>query len=204
MILHEDGQKSFIPSNEVKFVILGTMVAINARKIDGTPPVEEVFYYNNPRNHFWRVLQYLLNPQLGPDEKAPRLSIDEKKAFLEAQGIAIVNLVKSVTVPNKDKFDPSDTVLFQAQKKGRVTFKQLTPKAKKILLEKPLFFTCRKKRGIDLLLEGFKETNRLGENFLENIWYWPTPTRCNPYQRSLLWRKEMQQFLKDKNTPHHS
>ena len=197
MVVHVDPLKSFIPKGDVKFIILGTMVAINGRIIDGEEPTEEVFYYNNNRNHFWRVLQHLMNPKLVKKEDLKKFTIAQKKKFLNDNGIAIINLVKEVTVPKKYKHDPSDTVLFEAYKKDLVVYKSLTPKMKKLIKTKPLFFTCRRKKGIDQLLDGFLEFNKLSKDLMEKVWYWATPTRCNPYQRSLLWRQEANQFLKE-------
>ena len=196
MITHIDPLKTFLPKTETKFVILGTMVAINARVIDGVEPSEPHFYYNNNRNHFWRVLQYLMNPRLKNNEHIKYLSIEQKKDFLNKNGIAICNLVEKIEVPHKYKADPSDTVLFEAYKKNRIEFKKVPPRVKKILKTKPLFFTCRQKKGIDQLVDGFLETNKLSPEIKEHIWYWPTPTRCNPYQRSLIWKDEMRSFLK--------
>ena len=193
MITHEDPLRSFIPKKKIKFVILGTMVAINGRIIDGEKPQEPFFYYNNNRNHFWRILQYLTNSKLKKGEHLKKMTLDEKKSLLEEHGIAIINLVHKVTVPNKDKNDPSDTILFYAFKKERLKLKKVPPRVKSILQTKPLFFTCRKKKGIDQLLDGFIKENKLS-NIKENIWYWATPTRCNPYKRSLEWKKEMDNF----------
>jgi hypothetical protein len=191
MVTHEDNLKFFLPKTEVKFVILGTMVAINARTIDGFGPEDDVFYYNNNRNHFWRVLQYLLEPK---KEAKKNLTIKEKKEFLEKHGIAICNLVQKIEVPNKFKHDPSDTVLFDAFKKRKIEFKSIPMRLKKVLLEKPLFFTCRRKKGIENLLDGFLQKNSLDSQLKDRVWYWPTPTRCNPQARALLWKEEMENF----------
>ena len=196
MITHIDPLKTFLPKGEVKFVILGTMVAINARIIDGKKPREPHFYYNNNRNHFWRVLQYLVNPRLKNNEHIKQFTMKQKKDFLNQHGIVIINLVEKIEVPLKDKADPSDTVLFEAYKKNRIEFKKVSTKTKKVLKSKPLFFTCRQKKGIDQLVDGFLEANKLNEQIKDHIWYLPTPTRCNPYQRSLIWKKEMTEFLK--------
>ncbi len=193
MVIHEDNLKYFLPKKDIQFVILGTMVAINARAIDGMKPQDEVFYYNNNRNHFWRVLQYLLEPK---KEIKKKLTIKEKRAFLERNGIGICNLVQKVEVPNKFKLDPSDTVLFDAYKKGRIEFKKIPPRVKSVLEQVPLYFTCRRKKGIDQLIDGFLERNSLDLMIKERIWYWPTPTRCNPLARANVWRKEMKLFEK--------
>ncbi len=194
MVTHEENLKFFIPKTEVRLVILGTMVAINARIIDGEKPMDEVFYYNNNRNHFWRVLQYLFNPN---QDVKKRLTIKEKKEFLESHGIAICNLVHKVEVPNKFKLDPSDTVLFDAYKKNKIQYKKLTPKVKSILKNSPLYFTCRRKKGIELLLDGFLDHNNLSRELKDQIWYWATPTRCNPESRAQMWKKEMIDFEKN-------
>lgn len=112
MVTHEDTLPSFIPKNEVQFIILGTMVAINARTIDGEKPPAPFFYYNNSRNHFWRVLQYLMNPHFKTKEDIQGLNIQQKKSFLNFHGIAICNLVQKVVVPNKYREDH-----------GRMTFR---------------------------------------------------------------------------------
>ena len=193
MITHEESLKFYIPKNKIRFVIMGTMVAINARIIDGVHPSEEVFYYNNSRNHFWKVVQHLMQPEI---EVIKNLSILEKKKFLDKHGIAICNIVHKVTVPNRSRLDPSDTVLFDAIKKNRIEFKKIPPRVKKILLSSPIYFTCRRKKGIDNLLDGFLNHNKMDLSFKEQIWYWPTPTRCNPLARAQLWRMEMEDFEK--------
>lgn len=193
MVLHKDSLKAFIPKKGVQFVIMGTMVAINARTIDGKKPELPIFYYNNNRNHFWRVLQHLLQPH---QEVKKQLSIIEKKQFLEKHGIAIVNLVDQVTVKNSQKEDPSDTVLFEAYKAKRIDYKKVSNRVKKILTTKPIFFTSRSKKGINDLVDGFLEKNKLPEETKKQMWFWPTPTRCNPLARSLMWKKEMKAHLK--------
>ena len=197
MIKHEDPLKSFIPTKNTKFIIFGTMVAINARIIDGIHPKEDFFYYNNNRNHFWRVLQYLMNPKLNKQDSPEKFTIEQKKEFLNKHGIAIINLVKEAIVSNKDKLDPSDTVLFDAYKKNNIRFKKINSKTKELIKTKPIFFTCRKKKGIDLLVDGFFQSNQLDPKIKNNIWYWPTPTRCNPYDRSTIWKNEMKLHTKN-------
>ena len=197
MVTHEDTLNTFIPKGKIQFIILGTMVAINARTIDGIKPEVPTFYYNNNRNHFWRVLQYLMNPKLKNGEHIQKFTISEKKAFLEKNGIAICNLVQGVTVANKYKHDPSDTVLFEAYKKNLIEYKKITPRFKKIMKTTPMFFTCREKKGIAQLLDGFFEHNGLSAELKDKIWYWATPTRCNPYKRSVDWRRESESFIID-------
>ena len=63
MIKHKDEIPVFIPKGKVNFIILGTMGSINARSINGQKPEGEFFYYNNSRNHFWKVIQLLINPK---------------------------------------------------------------------------------------------------------------------------------------------
>ena len=193
MVISQDNTQSFVPNKKPRFIIMGTMVAICARTLNDVEPAEETFYYHNNRNHFWRVMQNLLQPN------APvvnSMTIKEKKAFLNKHRVMITNLVHEIVVPNSEAHDPSDTILFKAQKKGRVKFRSLDSKTKKILLDTPKFFTCRYKKGISDLMEGYLETNNLPLNMKENVWYLPTPTRCNPKARSLMWRDEMNAFDK--------
>lgn len=193
MVKHEESVPTFMPKGKLNFIIMGTMVAINARIIDGVKPSEETFFYNNNRNHFWRVLQYLMNKELKNGEAKISLTIEEKKDFLKKNKIGIINLVDSVVVPNKYRHDPSDTVLFEAYKKDRITYKTLDANTIKRLIKTPIFFTCREKTGIRNLLDGFIKHNKLPEDLKQNIWFWATPTRCNPFRRSLDWRREMHQ-----------
>ncbi len=171
-------------------VILGTMVAICARSIDGEAPTDPVFYYHNNRNHFWKVLQYFFAPDLTPKT----LTVPEKKSFLNQHGVAIANLVQEIEVPNREAADPSDTVLFAAQRKNRLQFKTASPKLKAILKNTPLFFTCRHKKGIQDLVTGYLEHNQLPQSLTHEICYLPTPTRCNPHARAAVWRDEAAAF----------
>lgn len=174
------------------------MVAINARTINGVGPDKRHFYYNNNRNHFWRVLQYLMEPRKKDKIHLEEFDIEGKKNFLNKNGIAICNLVSKVWVEKEFALDPSDVVLFEAQKQSRIEYKKVTTKTRKQLKERPKFFTCRKKKGVDLLLDGFCQKNKLDTSLKQDIWYWPTPTRCNPYKRSQLWRAEMEHYLKNR------
>lgn len=191
MIKHEESVPIFLPKASPKFIIMGTMVAINARIIDGVKPTEETFFYHNNRNHFWRILQYLVDPNLRDGEAKKKLSIPEKRQLLIKNKIGIINLVQSVIVPNKYRHDPSDTVLFEAYQKNRIQYKTLNQTTKKIIQNTPLYFTCREKAGIRNLLNGFLQYNQLPDSIKNNIWYWSTPTRCNPFRRSQDWRHEM-------------
>lgn len=190
MVKHEDKIPFFLPKKEPKLIILGTMGSINARAVDGVDP-GPCFYYNNNRNHFWKVLQHLFEPNKEPQ----KLNLKEKKQFLEKHAIAMTNIVESADVPNKDKSDPSDTVLFHAHKRGKLQTKKLPKRFRKYLKTCPLFFTCRSKKGITNLLESFFENNEVELNAKKDVWFWATPTRCNPLKRSLLWKEEMDRFI---------
>lgn len=172
------------------------MCAINARTINGVKPEEEFFYYNNSRNHFWRVLQHLHG--LPESESPQKFTIKGKKEFLNKHAIAICNLVSSINIPNTETNDPSDEILFKAYKKERIAFKSVSPKVKKMLRTTPLFFTSRRKKGIENLLDGFLKQNQMDLTLKDNIWYWATPTRCNPYARSQMWKKEALTFAKER------
>jgi len=186
MIIQQDEIASYIPSNP-KIIFLGTMCAINARTINNIRPEGDFFYYNDNRNHFWKILQYIFDPKLEPF----RMSIPQKKAFLRKHNIGIQNLVSQIEVPNNSKLDPSDTVLFDCYKKNRILFKELSFKNKSIVSRSKLAFTCRSKKGIENLLLGFCEQNKLSQNLMEQVTFLKTPTRCNPFRRSEEWREEL-------------
>ena len=190
MVVSQDNTPSFIPDRKPRFVILGTMVAICARTLDGREPSEPTFYYHNNRNHFWRVMQHLLEP----GEEIKKMTVEEKKSFLNRHRVMIQNLVQEIIVPNSEAKDPSDTVLFKAYKRNRIKFKKISAQNKKLMEKTPLLFTCRHKKGISQLVDGFFQTNGIAEEAKKNIWYLPTPTRCNPKDRSEIWREEISQF----------
>ncbi len=190
MVIAQDKTHSFIPDQPPRLIILGTMVAICARTLNGQAPEGATFYYHNNRNHFWRVMQHLFDPK----DDVKKMSIADKKRFLNKHRIMIQNLVYEVSVPNSESNDPSDTILFKAYNKNRIKFKKLDPKAKKIIETTPKFFNCRYKKGISNLVDGFFEENKISSHIKDEICYLPTPTRCNPKARSLLWKNEMLEF----------
>ena len=191
MIIQRDEIPSFIPDNP-RAIFLGTMCALNARTINGQKPNEDFFYYNDNRNHFWKILQYIYDPNNEPQ----RLNINEKKSFLTKHQIGIQNLVYEIQTPNNQKLDPSDTILFECFKKNRIVFKELMPNQVTKFTNTSLYFTCRYKKGIHQLLEGFLQHNRLNENIMDRTWYLKTPTRCNPFKRSQEWIQEMKEHIK--------
>lgn len=193
MVISQDNTQNFIPNKKPRLVILGTMVAICARTLDGREPDEETFYYHNNRNHFWRVMQHLLAPE---KDVIKNMTIDQKKRFLNKHGVAIHNLVSEIIVPNVEAHDPSDTILFKAHRNKRLKFKEVSPEVKKVLETTPKFFTCRYKKGIQDLVTGFLSFNNMDVQYRDKIWYLPTPTRCNPQARSEIWREEMNAFNK--------
>lgn len=187
----KDEIEVFLPKGRPKLVVLGTMAAINARTINGVPPAGEIFYYNNNRNHFWKVLQHLMSPER---EVIRFESIKQKKHYLNKYKIGMLNLVDEIKVKKKDLLDPSDTVLFAANNAKRVKFKQIQKndaRLIKYLGRVPTVFTCREKKGIIDLLKGFCLTNKIDENIIHDIHFLPTPTRCNPKARSEVWRSEL-------------
>lgn len=186
MITQKDEINSFIPDCP-KMIFLGTMCAINARTIDGIRPQNDFFYYNDNRNHFWKILQYLMSPESDPK----KLNIEEKKIFLSKHQIGIQNIVSEIQIPNKEKLDPSDSVLFECQNKKRIKFKSVEDHTKELLKGSKLYFTCRYKKGIQNLLEGFIAENSLSIELIKQTHFLKSPTRCNPLQRSKEWRLEM-------------
>lgn len=190
MIVQKDEIASYIPEKP-RIIFLGTMCALNARTINGIKPPDDFFYYNDNRNHFWKILQYLFEF----DKEPIKLSIIEKKKFLKQHNIGIQNLVSEIHTPKNSKLDPSDTVLFDCYKKNKITFKKLSLKNRKIVSKTPLVFTCRSKKGILELLEGFCETNLIDRNIINDIYFLKTPTRCNPFNRSQEWKTELKQIF---------
>lgn len=190
MIISKDEIQTFIPTHPPQFVILGTMGSINARTLRGVKP-EQAFFYNSNRNHFWKVLQLTLDPKTVPKT----LSLEEKRQFLNHWKIAMANIVDQMEVHPENSDDPSDDILFEAFKNGRLHFKKESQEFKDILKVKPLFFTCRSKSPLRNLIEGYLKFNSLNLAIHEKIWFLPTPTRCNPRNRSVIWKNEIDEHL---------
>ncbi len=76
---------SFLPiyNENSKVLILGTAPSVKSR--------ENNFYYGHPQNRFWRVLAEITKAPL------PQ-SIEEKKDFLLAKGIAIYDVIESCDI----------------------------------------------------------------------------------------------------------
>lgn len=186
MITHEDDMPLIIPT-KTNYIILGTMGSMNARIVNGVKPESEYFYYNDGRNQFWKIIQNLYSPQ-----EVKNLTVKEKKEFVKKHSILLFNIVRWVEIENKDDIaNPSDTVLFDAFKQEQIEFKQIPEKLKKLLKARPIYFTCREKKGIKDLLLGFLKANNLPSEIYEKIHFLKSPTRCNAYQRSLEWKNEM-------------
>ncbi|NQZ18685.1 MAG: hypothetical protein HRT44_05435, partial [Bdellovibrionales bacterium] len=105
--------------------------------------------------------QNLLQPN---KEVISKMTIVQKKKFLEKHRVMITNLVDEIVVPNSEANDPSDTILFKAQKLKRIKFKKLSPQVKELIETTPKFFTSRYKKGIKDLMTGYLETNNLDIN----------------------------------------
>lgn len=76
---------TFLPiyNKESKVLILGTAPSVKSR--------ENHFYYGHPQNRFWKVLAEVTRSNLP-------LSIEEKKDFLLANGIAIYDVIESCAI----------------------------------------------------------------------------------------------------------
>ncbi len=66
--------------NNSKVLILGSFPSVKSR--------EQGFYYGNPQNRFWRVLEYSLNKPVPTDIKA-------RKSFLLENKIALWDVIES-------------------------------------------------------------------------------------------------------------
>ncbi len=194
MNIQRDEVDSFIP-DDPKFIILGTMVALNARTINGKKPEGDFFYYNDNRNHFWKILQHIWEPESEPI----KMSISQKKDFLKKHRIGIQNLVYEIQTPRHHKLDPSDTVLFDCYRKNKIKYKKIPKSLHKKFEGSYFFFTCRHKKGIQELLEGFISHNKFSKDLIERTHFLKTPTRCNPYKRSQEWLSEMTDFCDNFN-----
>ncbi len=67
-----------------QILILGSFPSVKSR--------EQNFYYGHPQNRFWRVLSAVCG------QKEPLFSIEEKKAFLLQNGIALWDVIESCDI----------------------------------------------------------------------------------------------------------
>jgi G:T/U-mismatch repair DNA glycosylase len=169
--------KEFIPKNEVNFIILGTMASKVVRRVPGldkNPNLEDVFYYHDKRNRFWRALSIVLTGKdLFQDKyKNFKEEIEYKKCFLEKYGIAMVNIVEKI----HGDWSSRDDVIFSSHTNQKIEFKCLTQKYKSLLETKPVFFTRYPNRELCLLLKDFLIRNKVDLQFT-GITFLRGPTR---------------------------
>lgn len=184
LIKVSDKITEFIPEkHNVNFVVLGTMGSSDARWINGRDP-GSVFYYNNSRNNFWRIMGWLNHGRSIPIPQLP-----QRPMILEKNGIAMSNLVGEILIDEIHSKNPSDALLFDALNSDpkRLKVKIISPEFRNLLRTKPVFFTCLSKRGIISILEEFYVQNDLDLNLIKNIIYLPSPTRCSSEKRSRRW-----------------
>ncbi|MCB0377097.1 MAG: hypothetical protein KDD33_01265 [Bdellovibrionales bacterium] len=188
MALSQDNLSTFTPTSQTQMVILGTMASVSARDVDGLNKDPEAFYYHDKRNHFWQILQLVFEPHNPPKKMKFRV---EKEQYLSRWGVAMANIIDTIEISEKQKKNPSDAVIFEAFQKGRVRFKTILPKFKRILITTPLFFTCAKDKKITELLQGYFDHNKVALDADKALHFLLTPTRCNPVERSLGWKIRM-------------
>ena len=92
MTTSSDEIHEFIPNTTTKLVILGTMASGVARTKDQKKPGEAFFYQDN-RNKFWEILQFVVNPKADVKKNMPTT---EKKDFLNKWQIAMANIVATL------------------------------------------------------------------------------------------------------------
>lgn len=66
-----------------KILILGSLPSIKSRELG--------FYYMNPQNRFWKILEFVFNEKIGN-------SIEDKKLFLFKHKIALWDIIESCEI----------------------------------------------------------------------------------------------------------
>ena len=179
---------------EPRFVLLGTMAAINARRIDGLPePEYPIFFYNNNANKFWRYMWELFEGT----EKPKEISVDGKHAFCERHGMAICNVVAEMEIHKDDAECRLDDIIFEAEEKGLLTLKEVKADFKKCLKTLPTFFTRYSHTDDRLvpLLKRFYKENGVNESLVDEISFMHTPAMGSPKRALPVWRKAMKDLL---------
>lgn len=121
MMIVKDEIETFIPKEKIRYVILGTMGSVIARNVNGRAPINP-FFYHSTRNHFWKILQLIFEPNQTPHS----FSVEEKMDFLNQWGIAMSNIVLEISVNDEDQDNSSDQVLFNANRHGYLKFKPIS------------------------------------------------------------------------------
>ena len=81
--------------NNSRILILGSFPSVKSR--------ETGFFYGHPQNRFWKVLSYRANEEL-PE------SVEEKKAFLLRNRIAVWDVIASCTIAGSSDSSIRDAV----------------------------------------------------------------------------------------------
>lgn len=187
-MISQDVIPAFIPK-KTRAVILGTMCSVSARKINGEIQKSPPFYYHDNRNRFWKIMQTLFEG----DQNPPFLRLDQKKKYLEKWGIAIANIVSEMEVPKAMAYNASDDVIYRAHKNNKVITKKASKSLQAFLKTKPLFFTCKQKAPLDLLLMDYFTKNKISTKHLDSIVYLHTPTRRGHLSLSEMWKPDFKE-----------
>lgn len=188
--------EEFIPVNGVKLVILGTMASKIARKapeLDKYPNLEEVFYYHDNRNRFWKALSIVLTGKdfIEDKNRTPKEKREDKKRFLEEHGIAMINIVEKI----EGHWSSRDKVIFSAHTNQEIEFKHITLKFKSLLETKPVFFTCYPSKELCLLLKDFLLSRKVQLPFTR-ITFLRGPTMVNERTIAKEWSPYLKSFKK--------
>lgn len=73
-----------------RVLILGSFPSVKSR--------ESGFFYGHPQNRFWRVLARVFEDTVPETVDTVPVTVDEKKAFLAAHGIALWDVIASCTI----------------------------------------------------------------------------------------------------------
>lgn len=97
MIKHKDIIKGFDPiyTNDSKVLILGSFPSVLS--------FENNFYYGNPRNHFWYLMNEIFDERIN--------TVEDKKKILIKHNIALWDIVASGENNKKGKQSSSDSNL---------------------------------------------------------------------------------------------
>lgn len=115
---------------------------------------------------------------------------------VRACSIAMCNLLGEMKIEREDFDDRTDTIIFEANKKGHVKTKIVSTDFKEALKTLPIFFTCYHKQELQTLLELFFTTNKLEPNLAKHIRYLHTPAMPERVDVLALWKQAFQDFAK--------
>ena len=136
-----------------EILILGSFPSVKSRKIN--------FYYGNPQNRFWKVLEEFFGEKIGND-------IESKKIFLKNHKIAVWDIVKSSKIKGSSDLElVKDEIEFNDIEKLLKDY----PNIKKVFCNGKASFNLTQKQFPNLEVRYLPSTSPANVSFKKETWF---------------------------------